>query len=218
MILRLAHRGDWRVAPENSIAALVAGARAPRSDGVEFDVRFAIDGTPVLSHDRYLRRVQGLDRPVSTVSAEELAARGVATLAEALVALPVEAFLDVEFKEVPNAIAAEALLAALGPSPTRAIVSAFDPDALRIAASLLPGWRRWLNVHELDDAAIATARDLGCAAIASEYHRITRTMAAAVHAAGMELAAFTVRSHSPLERLDRLGVIAACVEGSVLDG
>jgi glycerophosphoryl diester phosphodiesterase len=217
LILRLAHRGDWRVAPENSIAALVAGAKAPRSDGVEFDVRFAVDGTPVLSHDRYLRRVQGLDRLVSTVSAEELAARGVATLAEALASFPADAFLDVEFKETPNAASATALIQARGPSPARAIVSAFDPEALRIAASLLPGWRRWLNVHELDHAAIATAREMGCAAIASEYHRITRATAAAVRAAGMELAAFTVRSHAPLERLDRLGVIAACVEGSILD-
>lgn len=217
MILRLAHRGDWRVAPENSLAALLAGARAARSDGVEFDVRFAADGTPVLSHDRYLRRVQGHDRPVDAVGIDELVALGVPTLAEALAALPAGAFLDVEFKEVPMASAGAVLLAARGSEPRRAIVSAFDPDALRTAAALVPGWPRWLNVHELDDAAIALARDLGCAAIASEYHRITRTTAAAVGAAGMDLAAFTVRSRAPLERLERLGVIAACVEGPVLD-
>lgn len=220
MILRLAHRGDWRAAPENSLAALVAGVRAPRSDGVEFDVRLAADGTPVLSHDRYLTRVQGRDRPVGEVGVEELAMLGVPTLAEALQALgaqPGEAFLDVEFKEVPTAAAAVVLAAARGSAPRRAVVSAFDPDALRAAASLLPRWPRWLNVHELDAAAIALARDLGCAAIASEYHRITRTTLAAVHAAGLDLAAFTVRSRAPLERLERLGVIAACVEGAILD-
>ena len=35
--LRLAQRGDWRVARENSIAALLAALERPACDGLEFE-------------------------------------------------------------------------------------------------------------------------------------------------------------------------------------
>jgi glycerophosphoryl diester phosphodiesterase len=217
MMLLLAHRGDWRTAPENSVRALVIGATAARSDGVEFDVHISADGVPVVIHDDDLRRVQGVPDAVGHLRAEALAAHGVPSLAEVLAALPEGAFLDVEMKEVPNHALAEALLRARGPAPARAILSAFDPAALRTAAALLPGWRRWLNVEQLGDVAIAAARRLGCAGIAAEWHAITPASARAVRDAGLELAAWTVRRRTTVERLSRLGVVAVCVEGSPLD-
>ena len=71
--LRLAHRGDHRRLPENSLAALVAGARAPMSDGVEFDVRVSADGVPVVIHDATLERTHGLATAVTESTAAELA-------------------------------------------------------------------------------------------------------------------------------------------------
>ena len=59
MALRLAHRGDWRRAPENTIAAFLAALDVPGCDGLEFDVRAAADGVPVVIHDDTLARVQG---------------------------------------------------------------------------------------------------------------------------------------------------------------
>jgi len=103
MTLRLAHRGDWRVGPENGLRALLAGATAPRSDGVEFDVLLAADGTPVVIHDADLRRVQGVDAAVAELTAAELAPYEVPALVTVLDALPSEAFLDVELKVRPNA-------------------------------------------------------------------------------------------------------------------
>jgi glycerophosphoryl diester phosphodiesterase len=49
--LRLAHRGDWRNAPENSLAAMQAALAIPGCDGLEFDVRASSDGVPILLHD-----------------------------------------------------------------------------------------------------------------------------------------------------------------------
>ena len=46
--LRLAHRGDWRAAPENSLAALTAALANPACDGIEFDVRASSDRRPRL--------------------------------------------------------------------------------------------------------------------------------------------------------------------------
>jgi len=217
MTLRLAHRGDWRVAPENSLVALVAGARAPRSDGVEFDVRIAADGVAVVIHDADLSRVQGVPHEVLALGSEALGKHGVPTLAEVLAALPAKALLDVELKVVPDRALAEVLLAARGPAPARAVVSAFDPDALRVAGELLPGWRRWLNTPWLDEDVVTEALRLRCAGIAAEWRAITPATARSVHAAGLELAAWTVRRRPTVERLARLGVVAVCVEGAPLD-
>ena len=67
--LRLAHRGDHRGAPENSIAALLAAMDVPGCDGVEFDVRASADGVPVLVHDETLARVQGRREAVGELTA-----------------------------------------------------------------------------------------------------------------------------------------------------
>ena len=98
--LVLAHRGDARGRPENTIDALLAALAVPGCDGLEFDVRAARDGTPVLAHDATLRRASsaGASGWIDLATAE-LAAVGVPTLREALAALPPRAFLDVELKE-----------------------------------------------------------------------------------------------------------------------
>ena len=61
--LRLAHRGDWRAAPENSLAALTAALANPACDGIEFDVRASSDRVPVCNHDATLERVHGQAGP-----------------------------------------------------------------------------------------------------------------------------------------------------------
>jgi len=85
--LRLAHRGDWRAAPENTIAAMRAALEMPGCDGLEFDVRFARDGTLVLLHDATLERIQGVASPVMELEVAALARLGVPTLAEVLAAV-----------------------------------------------------------------------------------------------------------------------------------
>ena len=216
-VRRLAHRGDWRHAPENSLPALLAGAAAPCSDGIEFDVHLAADGTPVLTHDSDLLRVQGVPGAVASMDAGTLAGLGVPSLAAVLAALPAEAFLDVELKVVPNQACADLLIASRGPAPLDAVVSSFDAAVLRVAAHLLPGWPRWLNVHALDAGDSDRARSLGAVGLAAEWWAITPSSAAAVRAAGLVLVAWTVRRRPTLERLERLGVAVACVEGGLLD-
>ena len=95
---RLAHRGDWRRAPENTLAAFLAAIAVPGCDGLEFDVRASADGVPVVIHDETLERVQGVDARVDELSAEALERHGVPSLADVLAAVPRRAFLDVELK------------------------------------------------------------------------------------------------------------------------
>ena len=215
--LRLAHRGDWRAAPENSLEALVAATRIPACDGVEFDVRLGRDGVPVLLHDETLRRVQRRPGRVDELDAAALAGAGIPTLAEVLESLDPGVFLDVELKGDSHGEAtASVLRGARGEAPARALVSSFEPATLDTMRTLLPGWRRWLNAEDLAPATLSLAVGLGCSAVSAPCGGITTAALRRAEDAGLEVAAWTVRRPATVERLGRLGVIACCVEGEAL--
>jgi glycerophosphoryl diester phosphodiesterase len=216
--LRLAHRGDWRHAPENSLAALLAALANPSCDGLEVDVRTSADGVPVLLHDETLARVQRRPERVDELAAAELAALGIPTLADVLDVVPHTAFLDVEFKAPPTIAALDVLRTRRGEDPLRTVVSSFYPEIVAgLAHAQLP-WPIWLNSHALSPAVIDAARGLGCSGVSAKWHVIDSRTAAAVLGAGLTLAAWTVRRRDTFRRLERLGVSAMCVEAAALDG
>jgi glycerophosphoryl diester phosphodiesterase len=215
-MLRLAHRGDWRVAPENSLGAFEAAMRVPGCDGLEFDVRIAGDGTPVVIHDETLRRVQRRDGRVADLDATALDTAGVPTLEAVLEALPA-AWLDVELKgEGHGDRTAMVLRAARGDAPVNAAISSFDGPSLIAMADRLPGWDRWLIASDLGAATLSFAVGLGCRAVAALWVAITPASVGSAHAAGLDVVAWTVRRRATYERLDRLGVVAVCVEAAAL--
>ena len=69
--LIIAHRGASAFAPENTLAAF-RRAIEEGADGIEFDVRLAKDGVPVVFHDSKLKRLAKIERRVSDFTAEEL--------------------------------------------------------------------------------------------------------------------------------------------------
>ncbi len=69
--LIIAHRGSSAVAPENTLAAFKQAIR-DGADGIEFDVRLASDGVPVVIHDATLQRTAGLSGRVRRYSSHEL--------------------------------------------------------------------------------------------------------------------------------------------------
>lgn len=216
--LRLAHRGDWRAAAENTLPAFLAALAIPGCDGLEFDVRAARDGVAVCYHDDTLRRVHGDDRRVVDLTADELEAFGVPTLETVLTTIPRRAFLDVELKGDPGRGAFEALVAGRGPGLARAVVSSFEPAALERIAGLAPVWPRWLNAEDASPATIAAAVQLGCRGISIEWHALDRAALARARAADLAVAAWTVRRRPTYARLERLGVAAICSEAAALDG
>jgi glycerophosphoryl diester phosphodiesterase len=216
--LRLAHRGDWRRAPENTLAALSAATDVPACDGVEFDVRVAADGVPVLLHDETLQRVQGRPDRVDERSARELEDVGIPTLAEALAAVPRRAFLDVELKGLHDRAVVEVLAAGRGSDLRRAVVSSFEPETLERIGGLAPTWPRWLNADDLAPATVALATELGCRGISAEWRAIDAAAMTRARAADLDVAAWTVRRRPTFARLARLGVVAVCVEAAALDG
>jgi myo-inositol-1(or 4)-monophosphatase/deoxyribonuclease-2 len=217
-VLRLAHRGDWRNAVENTLPAFRAALAVPGCDGLEFDVRAARGGVPVCYHDDTLTRVHGVDRRLADMTVDELEALGVPTLADSLAAIPRRAFLDVELKEDLGRAAFEALVGGRGPGLERAVVSSFDAAALERIGGLAPTWPRWLNAHDATPATIAVAVQLGCRGISVEWHALDTAAITHALAAGLEVTAWTVRRRATFARLARLGVGAICVEAAALDG
>jgi glycerophosphoryl diester phosphodiesterase len=222
--LRLAHRGDWRVAPENSLAAMEAALRIPGCDGLEFDVRSSFDNVAVLLHDESLARVQRVPVTCSTLTAAQLAEHGVPSLGEVLRAIGCDPFLDVELKE-PASGAVDALelergrVEEDGRSVLRnAVLSSFDAPILAWLAALRPAWVRWLNAYDLSPATMELATSLGCAAVSVSWQAVDEPGLARAAAAGLEVAAYTVRDPAEYKRLMDLGVTAVCVEAAALDG
>ena len=222
--LRLAHRGDWRTAPENSLAAMEAALRVPACDGLEFDVRGSSDGVPILLHDPSLLRVQGIDAVPSALTAAECVEHGISSLGGVLTAVGCDPFLDVELKEkVPAAI--DVLELERGrvdeegrPELRNAVLSSFDTGVLEWLADARPSWPRWLNAHVLTDATIHVAARLGCTAVSARWQAIDDAAAARARDVGLEVAAWTVRDVETYLRLAALGVIAICAEAAALDG
>lgn len=70
--LIVAHRGASAHAPENTLAAFQLAIDVG-AQGVEFDVRLAKNGVPVVIHDRDLRRTAKQPEKISELTAEELA-------------------------------------------------------------------------------------------------------------------------------------------------
>jgi len=222
--LRLAHRGDWRNAPENTVAAMQAALAIPGCDGLEFDVRASSDGVPILLHDPSLLRVQGVDAVPSALTAAECAELGISRLADVLQAVGCDPFLDVELKErVPAAI--DVLEIERGrvdddgrPELRNAVVSSFDAAVLRWLAEAQPTWPRWLNAFALTPATIELATSLGCAAISANWSGIEEEGMVRARDAGLGVAAWTVRALDDYRRISALGAVAICVEDAALDG
>jgi glycerophosphoryl diester phosphodiesterase len=216
--LRIAHRGDWRQAPENSLAAFTAAMAIPACDGIEFDVRLSSDGVPVICHDDSLMRTHGIPARVDALTARDLERWAVPALEDVLGAVGRRTFLDVELKADIGPDFVAVMAAGRGPGLERSVVSSFMPAALERIAHLAPRWPRWFIAERLDRDSISTAAELGCRAVAVGWRSIDVRSVDAARRAGLDVVAWTVRRRPTFDRLSTMGVRAICVEGSALDG
>jgi len=215
----IAHRGFAGQFPENTLAA-VRRAVAAGADGVEVDVRRCGTGEPVVVHDDTVDRVTDRRGAVSALSRAELAdcsvlgtGEGVPTLAAVCECLPADVRLHIELKEA--GVAADAVAVADGLADV--LVSSFDPDALAAAAGAADVPLAYLfssgssvplssRFRTGPDAALATARDLGCAAVNPHWSHCDGAFVDRAHEAGFAVNAWTVRSTGTAETLAAAGV------------
>ena len=211
----LAHRGLHGDLKENSLAALAAVAGSGL-DGGEFDVRFSADGVPFILHDATLQRTYGDPRAVSKLSSETLSVLGVPSLRDALAVLPPDLLLDVEVKEAPRDELFPLIRELRGEGADGVTLSSFDVDVLRKIRERAPNWPLWLNVEQVTPSLLDQALALGVSGLSVEKGLLVTDLARDVTAAGLELAAWTLRSRADREHLAHPGLTAACVEGEAL--
>jgi glycerophosphoryl diester phosphodiesterase len=198
------------------MAAMVAAMAVPDCDGVELDVRASFDGVPVVLHDETLARVFGRPEACRLLTASELGAIGVPTLAQILEVVRPPAFVDVELKEDVAAAAIAVIEAARGDPPAGVALSSFDPAILVACQAVASDWPRWLNADELDATVLTTAIGLGCAGVSVRWRALDRDRVANARRSSLLVAAWTVTIATDLARLIELGVDAICLEGEAL--
>lgn len=189
--------------------ALAAGVL--QCDGLELDVRFSSDGVPVLVHDATLDRLFGVAARVNALSVGDLERIGVATLAEALAGIPPSTPIDVELKERPSSEFYATILGARGPQASGIVISSFDRETLRDIHRDAPGWSRWLNAETMVEAEGAAL--LGCTGVAVEVGLLSDDAISGWRAAGLEVAAWTIRGCEGARWADDRRLVALCVEG-----
>ena len=207
-VTAVAHRGDPYRVRENTIDSL-RSAFDRGADAVEFDVRMTRDGVPVLLHDQTLKRLWGHERPLSSLSADEvrgLTGGGVPTLAEALavtgdgrvmIDLPGEPGLRAVRRIVDTVRecgAQERVYYTAGPA-AMLVVRAADPSA-EIAMT-------WTSLAPPRPALLDAVRPRW---LNYRFALVDRDLAARVHRGGHLLSVWTPDTRRSMRRLIDLGV------------
>lgn len=210
----IAHRGFAGVNLENTVPA-VRGAAEAGADCIEVDVRRCGSGELVVFHDADLGRLTDSTGTVAETPLETLQTLTVLdsdatipTLTEVLRAIPDGVALNVECKEA--GLAADCL-AIVDDFENDVFVSSFDADTLSefAAVSNVPLGLLFANGP---DAALETARNIGCAAV-HPYRRCCDVgVVDTAHGAGFEVNAWTVQNETQADRLASLGVDGLIVD------
>ncbi len=219
----IAHRGGGGLAPENTLAGLRLAARLG-CKGVEFDVMLSADGVPVLIHDETLERTTDGRGPVAAQSFAALRAldaggrHGAAYRGEPIPALDevlalcaeLGLWANVEIKpsagrDAETGAVVGRMLAARWDGD--GVVSSFSAPALAAARETAPQF----DFAVLADAIPADWRQRLAAGACRAWHCRADADAAAiaaVAAAGVPLACYTVNDRATAERLFAAGVAA----------
>ena len=228
----LAHRGGGRLAPENTLSALVAGALFG-SRMAEFDVRLSRDNVPFLLHDDTLERTTNGQGPAAGQDWQQLARLDAGSwfdprfAGEELPRLADAARVcrehglaaNVEIKPCPGREAETGRIVATEcargwqRAAVPPLLSSFSPEALLAARAAAPQLNLgWLIEGTLPADWLAQARTLGVMALHLEHALVDAPLVGAAHAAGLVVLAWTVNDLATARRLRTLGVDALCTD------
>lgn len=225
--LLIAHRGESRDAPENTLAAVnLAWSRGARA--VEIDVRSSADGRPVVIHDASTRRIGGPAKAVAAQTADQLrrldaglwkgrrwAGERIPFLEEVLETIPAGGRLFIELKEGPeSARVVSDVLRARAFDPRQLLLMSFNEETVQhlslarlgIDVCLLLEAKQWKRRGGLA-RAVQVAHEFGLAGLNLEVDRaLNEAVIRGVHDARLAIHCWTVNRVSTARRLARAGI------------
>ncbi len=228
--LVVAHRGWSARAPENTLAAYRL-AIAAGAEMAECDVHLSKDGIPVLMHDDTLKRTTGIDRPVSDLTAAELAeldagswksseysGERVPTLAQALSLVAGKLRFVIEIK---NRKMAPQVALAIEAGPIAAhelMIFSFSREAVaeiaRIQPELPTTWllseRPGTPADEAEMFRLALRARVN--ALGISHRKVDAAFVRAAHERGFIVFSWTVNEEADMDRVIRLGVDAVITD------
>lgn len=213
----LAHRGDARHEPENTLPAFAA-ALSRGADGIELDVRLSRDGVPMVVHDSTVDRTTDGQGRVSGLSAAELgrlrcrttghrrAHVGIPRLEEILAwAHTHQPELHVELKDVapdsdePRTRLLRRVVDLIGACDLGHLVtvSAFDPALLHQARQISPLKTALLHTPTQPEPWL-TAQRVGASGLHSPWASCGHDLRDHARAAGLRLRAYTLDTETEI--------------------
>ena len=226
--LIIGHRGASAVAPENTIAAF-REAIAVGADGIEFDVRLASDGVPVVIHDSTLRRTGGVHQRVADLTSQELseidvgswfaprfANEGVPRLAELFelfqtnnLSLYLEMKCESPAEYRPLAEACCRMIDEYS-FKERVVVECFQLLALEVLKEIDPDVKTAALFDRvfIDQSIITRATEVGAMAVALHHRLGRKNLVEKSKQAGLHVAVWTVDDPIWLDRARAIGIDA----------
>ncbi len=204
MPLALAHRGDWSEAPENTVAAFRAAERAG-ADMIELDIRRTVDGGVAIMHDPTLERVFGSPLAVADATLDELSGLGIATLAEALACVDLQAMVDFTIADV-----VEPALAVIEEANAldRVLFAGGNVEGHRRIRELAPRARIALTWTEREPPPPALLEQLGIEYFNPPWELVDATVVDAMHERGYKVSTWTADDPGEMRRVADCGVDA----------
>ena len=209
MTLAIAHRGDWRDAPENTVAAFRAAAMAG-ADMVELDVRRTADGGVAVVHDPPLERVWGSPLAVGDAALADVRAHGngrhhVSTLEEALDCVDLALMVDYTRADV-----VEPALAVIGDAGAldRVLFSGENVEGHRRIRSLAPDARIALTWTSREPPAASLLAELAVEYFNPPSELLDAAVVEAMHDRGYKVSTWTVDDPREMQRVLECGADA----------
>jgi glycerophosphoryl diester phosphodiesterase len=228
----IAHRGAGKLAPENTLAAFRAGARA-RYRMFECDVKLSADGVAFLLHDDTLQRttnaatvlppgasLQAGSLPWHTLSqldagtwhSPQFAGETLPTLdAIAAFCLAHQCLLNIEIKPSPGTarhtgeVVARQAAHLWREAAVPPLLSSFEVAALEGAQAAAPELPRALLLDAMTPDWLDTAQRLGCKAVVCNYRLWNAQRVGLARQAGMRTLSYTVNDAAVADELLALG-------------
>ncbi len=210
-MLVLAHRGASAAAPENTPEAFELADRLG-ADGVELDVRRALDGRLLVAHDPL---------PESMVETDAL---GLATLAEVLDACGDRMLVNVEIKNSKGDAGYDPTMSMIAPiidelrrrgpqARQRWLISSFSWTTVATCRELAPDIATaCLTSAPVDHATVERLAAAGHAALHPWEPQVDEALVALCHANAMAINAWTCNDPARLVALAGLGVDGVCTD------